>query len=877
MALITSCVHRGNVLDQMEDGHAQLVSGETWGETRTKLNETDSRVTALESAMDDKQDASTASTDAERIAGLALKQDAATAATDSELADGLALKQDAVTASTDAERIAGLSEKLNILDIDDIPVDGETGAPISSNRMYDHENSSDAHPGYVQDTELTAGLADKQDSATASTDSERIAGLATKMNADPGGTSDQVVLGDGTLGTKITGGADPTKAAVAESAESISATGIIGTVDESQIDPDMTTDTELAELNTYDGVVGDGAQGLTATGKMSADHFKGNSGLPSRFWLMAGTPPSDTIDDDGVTHDMVLFIDSSDGHLKSMDSIGTVTDLMSGGTLIAAIPSYDYGTGTYYDDVSVTMSTSTSGGVICYTTDGSDPTATVAGTCDDNTYSAAIDVTATGSVLKAITTADGYENSGVKSGTYTLQVADVSESPGAPYSGPATDVTLSTTTSGAVIHYREDGTAAGCSDTEYTGAISVSSTETITAIGCKADYNNSSAFSGVYTISSNVATPSFDNGTGTYNNDVTVALSTTTSGATICYTLDGSTPTAVTPGTCDDYTYSSALSVTATGSTINAIATMAGMTNSSEAAATYTLQVADITASPTAPYSGSATDVTLSTTTTGASIHYREDGTAASCSDTTYSGAISVSTTETITAIACKSDYVNSSEFSGTYTISSSSDISLLQDDDKILTSNTMSISTDALGSAISTGNTIIGCIWWKTTAEISSITDNLGNTYTIATERGGTANSTTCTVFYAPVTAGGSSLVVTAALTANSEYTYIWVGEFENIASSPLDQVGVGGPGTTSPITFTEITPTVDGSLVVQIVAQTENGQSPINGFTQVDTASYTACGYIIQTTAAAVSSGFSTTSTGVWTTLGASFKPVE
>lgn len=66
----------------------------------------------------------------------------------------LDLKQDASTAATDTELSAGLALKLNIADIDDTSVNGETSAPISSNWAYDHENSSDAHPGYVKDGEI---------------------------------------------------------------------------------------------------------------------------------------------------------------------------------------------------------------------------------------------------------------------------------------------------------------------------------------------------------------------------------------------------------------------------------------------------------------------------------------------------------------------------------------------------------------------------------------------------------------------------------------------------------------------------------------------------------------------------------------------------
>ena len=48
-----------------------------------------------------------------------------------------------------------LANKLNIIDIDDIPVDGVVNAPISSNWAYDHENAADPHSVYATDTDIS--------------------------------------------------------------------------------------------------------------------------------------------------------------------------------------------------------------------------------------------------------------------------------------------------------------------------------------------------------------------------------------------------------------------------------------------------------------------------------------------------------------------------------------------------------------------------------------------------------------------------------------------------------------------------------------------------------------------------------------------------
>lgn len=79
-----------------------------------------------------------------------------------------------------------------------------------------------------------------------------------------------------------------------------------------------------------------------------------------------------------------------------------------------------------------------------------------------------------------------------------------------------------------------------------------------------------------------VATPTFSPAEGTYSSTQSVTISCATTGATIYYTTDGSTPTT------SSTEYSSAISVSTT-TTIKAIATKSGMTNSAVASATYTI------------------------------------------------------------------------------------------------------------------------------------------------------------------------------------------------------------------------------------------------------------------------------------------------
>jgi hypothetical protein len=87
-----------------------------------------------------------------------------------------------------------------------------------------------------------------------------------------------------------------------------------------------------------------------------------------------------------------------------------------------------------------------------------------------------------------------------------------------------------------------------------------------------------------------LALPTFSPGSGSYSMSVTVTI-TPPSGATACYTTDGTMPTATTPGTCSHGTaYRTALTFT-TATTVKAISTQSGQTNSSLASASYTVTV----------------------------------------------------------------------------------------------------------------------------------------------------------------------------------------------------------------------------------------------------------------------------------------------
>lgn len=167
-----------------------------------------------------------------------------------------------------------------------------------------------------------------------------------------------------------------------------------------------------------------------------------------------------------------------------------------------------------------------------------------------------------------------------------------------------------------------------------------------------------------------LAVPTFTDGTGTYNNDLSETI-TCGNSATACYTTDGSTPAATTPGTCSTGTaYTVPIAITATGTTLKAICTKLAWTNSTVTTATYTLTVGAVSSAPGAGTYGSAQSVTLSVaTTTGASIFYTLDNTAPTCASTLYSGAINVAVTTHVRFLGCKTNYNSSAAVDDLYTI----------------------------------------------------------------------------------------------------------------------------------------------------------------------------------------------------------------
>jgi len=237
---------------------------------------------------------------------------------------------------------------------------------------------------------------------------------------------------------------------------------------------------------------------------------------------------------------------------------------LSGGESQVATPDISPNGGTFSTATLVTLSCSTSGATIRYTTNGSIPTS------GSTQYTAPFTVSSSCTV-KARAFKSDYTDSDVASASFTInnplpKVATPSISPnGGTFSGSAL-VTLSCSTSGATIRYTTNGSDPTSRSTLYSSPFTVSSSSTVMAKAFKTGYTDSDVASASFTINDplpKVAAPSISPNGGTFTAATLVTLSCSTHGATIRYTTDGSNPTSGSTQYTVPFTVSSSCTVKA--------------------------------------------------------------------------------------------------------------------------------------------------------------------------------------------------------------------------------------------------------------------------------------------------------------------------
>jgi len=180
---------------------------------------------------------------------------------------------------------------------------------------------------------------------------------------------------------------------------------------------------------------------------------------------------------------------------------------------------------------------------------------------------------------------------GLATVTVPTQSATPSFSPAPGTYNSTQTVTIGSATPSATIYYTTNGATPTTSSSVYSGPITVSATETLSAIAIASGSSSSPVGSAVYTITPPAGTPSFSPAPGTYNTTQTVTIGTATPAATIYYTTNGSTPTT------SSSVYSGPITVSAT-ETLSAIAVAAGNSSSPVGSAAYTITPPSATPSP---------------------------------------------------------------------------------------------------------------------------------------------------------------------------------------------------------------------------------------------------------------------------------------
>jgi ribosome-binding factor A len=246
-----------------------------------------------------------------------------------------------------------------------------------------------------------------------------------------------------------------------------------------------------------------------------------------------------------------------------------------------ATPTIAPASGTYTSVQSVTISDTTAGATIYYTTNNTAPTTA------STVYTGPIAVNSS-ETIQAMAAALGFSNSAVATATYVVNLPAAATPTFSPAAGTYTSVqtvTLSDTTAAATIYYTTNGTTPTTGSTKYSGPISVGSTETINAIAVATGFANSLVATAAYIINLPAAAmPMFSPAAGTYTSVQSVTISDTTAGATIYYTTNNTAPTTAST------VYTGPIAVNST-ETIQAMAAAPGFSNSAVASATYTLNL----------------------------------------------------------------------------------------------------------------------------------------------------------------------------------------------------------------------------------------------------------------------------------------------
>ena len=278
-------------------------------------------------------------------------------------------------------------------------------------------------------------------------------------------------------------------------------------------------------------------------------------GCTMRYTLDGTTPgPASTLYEGPVlvttTGTVVQCISVADG--KSSSDVAAAGPF----AIYAAAPSFE-ANGTrwgqsngeieyYVEDAVISMQTDTENGVIVFSVDGKDPSAT-SGTEYSEPYQ---DTTYGKETLKAIVFAPGKLASPVSSSVIfdilvKTAVPTIKPNSGGPFTAMV-EVTIASTNADAKIYMTTDGSTPTSTSSEYVQPFSITSvgTTVVKAFISVPGQADSEVVEQSFLVLEQVAPPTLAPASGVFSDTITVMASCATEGAQIRYTTDGSTPNA---------------------------------------------------------------------------------------------------------------------------------------------------------------------------------------------------------------------------------------------------------------------------------------------------------------------------------------------
>ena len=275
--------------------------------------------------------------------------------------------------------------------------------------------------------------------------------------------------------------------------------------------------------------------------------------------------------------------------------------------------------GPYKDTLDVSITCATVGSEIYYTIDGEEPTEA------SRKFSPGvpITITSTQTVVKARGFANKMTPSVVtESVAFILEVSDPTITPDGGEFLNSVQVTLTTSTPGAAIHYTLDSSDPVASSPLYNGPFVIAQTDVVVkTIALHPDLTQSNVLASQdFTVKASA--PELDPADGVFTNEALITVTTNTVGAEIRCTLDSTEPTAETTAV------ESPVDVTGTGSIVRCVATKTGLTVSDVTSMASPIVIKAIPPVMT-PDSGSFTNevsIVMSCASEDCKMHYTTDG-----------------------------------------------------------------------------------------------------------------------------------------------------------------------------------------------------------------------------------------------------------